>query len=195
MQRIAERDGVTARAVSKAAARLIETHGLAVTRDNRGRVSAVDIAQYDHLRGKADNPARVQAAATVAGREAREPREVSGGSDYNAALTEKTRYEATKRRLEVEELQGHLVRVDRVADAASQVATNLATIIDQLPSSADALAAAFARDGTRGLQIALKDIAIRWRTRLADQLAALAAGAPADEPDDEDTETQADGAT
>lgn len=181
LRQIADRDGVTVKAISKAVARLVEKHDLPVSRDTRGRVSAVDLAAYDHLRGKADNASRVQAAATVAGRESRG----EGGSDYNAALTEKTRYEATKRRLEVEELKGELVRTTRVADAATQVAAELTRVIDQLPSAADQLAAALARDGTRGLQIALKAIAVEWRNRLADQMAQLAAGAPVEDTDEQ----------
>ena len=57
-------------------------------------------------------------------------------------------------------------------------------VIDQLPSAADQLAAALARDGTRGLQIALKAIAVEWRNRLADQMAQLAAGAPVEDTEE-----------
>ena len=192
LKAIAERDGVSVKAVSKAVARLIEGEGLMVSRDARGRVAAVDLAQYDHLRRRSDNPSLVQAAATVAGREARDV----AGTDYNAALTEKTRYEATKRRLEVEELQGQLVRVEAVADAATRIASDLARLIDQLPQAADTLAAALARDGARGLQIELKKLAHAWRERLADKLAALASGAlDGGAEDDTDSEIQTDGVT
>lgn len=192
LKQIAERDSISVKAVSKAVARLIETDGLAVSRDARGRVSAVDLAQYDHLRRRTDNPSRVQAAATVAGREARD----TGGGDYNAALTEKTRYEAIRRRLEVEELQGQLVRVDAIADAATRIASDLARLIDQMPQAADTLAAALARDGSRGLQVELKKLAHTWRERLADKLAGLAAGGLDGEADDDtDSEIQTDGVT
>ena len=192
LKQIAERDSISVKAVSKAVARLIETDGLAVSRDARGRVSAVDLAQYDHLRRRTDNPSRVQAAATVAGREARD----TGGGDYNAALTEKTRYEAIRRRLEVEELQGQLVRVDAIADAATRIASDLARLIDQMPQAADTLAAALARDGSRGLQVELKKLAHTWRERLADKLAAFAAGGLDGEADDDtDSEIQTDGVT
>ena len=192
LKQIAERDSISVKAVSKAVARLIETDGLAVSRDARGRVSAVDLAQYDHLRRRTDNPSRVQAAATVAGREARD----TGGGDYNAALTEKTRYEAIRRRLEVEELQGQLVRVDAIADAATRIASDLARLIDQMPQAADTLAAALARDGSRGLQVELKKLAHTWRERLADKLAGLAAGGLDGEADDDtDSEIQIDGVT
>ena len=192
LKQIAERDSISVKAVSKAVARLIETDGLAVSRDARGRVSAVDLAQYDHLRRRTDNPSRVQAAATVAGREARD----TGGGDYNAALTEKTRYEAIRRRLEVEELQGQLVRVDPIADAATRIASDLARLIDQMPQAADTLAAALARDGSRGLQVELKKLAHTWRERLADKLAGLAAGGLDGEADDDtDSEIQTDGVT
>lgn len=192
LKQIAERDSVSVKAVSKAVARLIETDALTVSRDTRGRVSAVDVAQYDHLRRRTDNPSRVQAAATVAGRDA----PAGGGGDYNAALTEKTRYEAIRRRLEVEELQGQLVRVDAIADAATRIASDLARLIDQMPQAADTLAAALARDGSRGLQVELKKLAHTWRERLADKLAAFAAGGLDGEADDDtDSEIQIDGVT
>lgn len=169
---IAARDGVTTMAVSKAVAKLVAEHGLDVDRDTRGRVSAVNLAQYDHLRGK-DNAGRVRGAATAAGD--RTPR-ASSTSDYNEALTAKTRYESEKRRLEVEELKGELVRVAAVADAAVQIAAQLARLIDQLPNESDHIAAAVQKDGEHGARVELKRIGHRWRNRMADLLAELAEG-------------------
>ena len=48
--RIADRDQVSEPTVSNHVKRLFERHGLNVTRDHLGRVSLVNVVQYDGLR-------------------------------------------------------------------------------------------------------------------------------------------------
>lgn len=176
VSQIAARDGVSKQAVSKKVKDLVERHGLAVDRDAQGRIAAVNVAEYDHLRGRFGDPSKAQAPRAA---EAAPP----ASESYDEALRQKTWHEAEKRRIELYELQKKLVRTDSLADALARCGEDIVRTIDRLPNAADELAAAFAREGVHGMRVALKAIAVRMRQDVAQALADIAAGSPATEED------------
>lgn len=164
VRQVADRDGVSKQAVSKKVRELVEKHGLSVERDAQGRVVALNVAEYDHLRGRYGDPSKAQAP-----RQADVP-QTAPSESYDEALRQKTWHEAERRRLEVEELKGKLVRVDEVEHAVAESGAAIARIIDRLPAAADDLAAAVAREGTHGLRVALKGLANGMRESIANEL-------------------------
>lgn len=175
---IAARDGISKQAVSKSVRTLAERHGLTVERSAQGAISAVNVAEYDHLRGRFADPSKAQAP-----RQAPERPDLKPSETYDEALRQKTWHEAEKRRLELDEIKGALVRRDRLTDAILRVAGDIERAVDRLPGSADELANAVAKDGTHGLRVALKRLSADLRDELASALEAIAAAAP-DRDDD-----------
>lgn len=182
VSQIAERDGVSRQAVSKKVKSLVDKQGLSVERDSQGRIQAVNVAEYDHLCGRYGDPSKAQAPRRDS------LRELPEGESYNEALRQKTWHEAEKRRIELDELKKQLVRVDRLKDAISQVGEDIVRVLDRLPNATDDLAAAVTREGTHGLRVALKNLAVKMRQDVAQALAALAEDAPALDQDTSTTE-------
>lgn len=185
--KIAERDGVSKQAVSKKARALVEKHGLSVDRDDRGRIAAVNVAEYDHLRGRFGDPSKAQAPRPTANAAAPASQPAPANESYDEALRQKTWHEAERRRLELEELKGELIRVARVADALQVCGEEINRIVDRLPSMTDDLANAVARDGSHGLRVALKRLAARIRGEIAEAMRTIASRAPEQEDESEPT--------
>jgi len=164
---IAARDGVSKQSVSKKVADLIERHSLGVDRDERGRVARVNVAEYDHLRGRTDDPSKTQRPPVPA-------RQISESESYDEALRKKTWYEAEKRGLELEVFKGTLVPVDQIQAALAEASSDIIRILERLPSIADDIAAAVGRDGAHGARLILKAEVERQRIAIADALAAAA---------------------
>lgn len=190
--RIAERDGVTKQAVSKHVKRLVEQHALSVERDGQGRIAAVNVAEYDHLRGRFGDPSKAQAPAPAAGADQVDlplaPTKPANPESYDEAIRQKTWLAAEKSRLELAELKGELLRASAVAGAVVRCGEDIARIIDRLPNAADDLAVAVARDGVHGLRVTLKNLARRMRIDVAAAMDTLAK-APTEAA--AETETQA----
>jgi biotin operon repressor len=180
VSRIAARDGISKQAVSKKVRELVGL-GLTVETDGQGRVTAVNSAEYDRLRARTDDPSKAQAPADKPTRDA-------GPKSYDEALRQKTWYEAEKRRLELEELKGQLVRADAVADAVASCGGAIATICDRLANAADEFAAALAKGGVHALRLALKEAARQQRVDIAGALAAIADAAPLEDLDDDEAD-------
>jgi DNA-binding transcriptional ArsR family regulator len=163
---IAERDGVSKQAVSKRVKALVEAHGLSVELDGQGRVSRVNVAQYDHLRQRHGDPSKDQRP---------EPSAPSAPADesYEESLRLKTLYEATRRGLELDEHIGKLVRVEELGPAADDIGATIAGIVGALENEADGFAAALMRDGPHGLRVLLKQTKFRMLSEIADALSAL----------------------
>jgi len=177
VSRVAERDGVSKQAVSKKVRALAEKHGLSVNRDGQGRIVSFNVAEYDHLRGRFDDPSKSQAPAKT------DTPASNQSETYDEAVRQKTWLEAEKRRLELAEIKGELVRVGKVTDAVVRSFEQINRIIDRLPSATDELAAAVAKDGGHGLRVALKNLSGRMRGDIADALETIAAGEPLQERD------------
>lgn len=73
-------------------------------------------------------------------------------------------------RLDLEERRGKLMPVAKVLDAMAVAGEKIVRIIDQLPMDADDLATSVARGGSQALRAALKEVARRMRTAIADSL-------------------------
>jgi hypothetical protein len=79
-------------------------------------------------------------------------------------------YRAQLLRLDLEERRGELIRVSKVEYALTSAGEKIVRVVDQLPMEADDLATAVARGGVPALRFALKEIARRMRTSIADSL-------------------------
>lgn len=73
-------------------------------------------------------------------------------------------------RLDLDERRGTLMPVSKVVDAMAVAGEKIVRIIDQLPMDTDDLATSVARGGSPALRAALKDVARRMRTAIADSL-------------------------
>ena len=73
-------------------------------------------------------------------------------------------------RLDLDERRGKLMPVSKVEDALAVAGEKIVRIIDQMPMDADDLATSVARGGAQALRAALKEIARRMRTGIADSL-------------------------
>lgn len=186
---IAERDGVSKPAVSRKVKQLVAGHGLTVERDGQGRVALVNVAEYDHLRGRFDDPSKAQAPKPPAAPGAATSPPPAGASEsYDEALRQKTWTEAERSRLRLEEERRQLVRVTEVAEAAARCSEDVVRVIRRLHIARDDIAAAVAREGAAGLGKLLKTIVDQQCSEIADAFARLAmlatARAPAEEPDE-----------
>lgn len=166
VSQVAERDGVSKQAVSRKVRDLAETHGLTVLRNQQGHIVRLNVAEYDHLRGRYGDPSKLQAPV-------QRPDVGPHRESYDEALRLKTSYDAEKSRLAVEELKGQLVRVIDLNAALSLAGETIVRIIDGLANEADELAAAVGRDGPHGARVHLKSVVQRQRTSIATALRAI----------------------
>lgn len=164
---IAERDGISPAAVSKTVKRLVRDHQLQVERGSGGRVTAVNVAHYDELRGKFADPSKAQT-----------PRAEQEPSNYDKALADRTTYEAERSRLRLLVETGELVKADEIEMAMDDAGHRIARALEQVGGSVDELAAAYENGGIQQLRIKLRDLVHATREQIADILEASAAEAP-----------------
>jgi hypothetical protein len=167
---IAQRDGITSAAVSKSVSRLAASHGLGVQRDFRNRVTGVNVAQYDDLKGKHGDPAHDQTPAD------------DKPSTYEDARTRQALYDGERSRIRLEQEIGTLVSRADVETAMADAGERIARAIDQIGADPDALAAAYSSGGLQGLRVKLKDLIHEARVRVAATLEEMATADQA--PDD-----------
>lgn len=168
---LAAREGVTKQAVSKTVKRLIEQHRLAVERDARGRVAKVDRESFDRLR-------HIHGDSTKRHEPAPDPIVMPTNATLDGARRQQI-VEATRlTRLRLNAEAEALVRVDRVEEAASRLAEEIARQVDILPFLDD-LIAAYQREDMHGVRMAAKRANEQMRARIAEACATLAQAAPA----------------
>jgi len=181
---IAARDGVSKPTISNHVKRLVERNGLAVERDGRGRVAAVNVAQYDHLRARYADPARAQAPAkpqpTTIESDASSPLPltVPKNESLDEAQRQRAWIEAERAKMRLAEEAAQLVSVDAVRDATRDAGIEIVRVINTLVLRADDFAAAVSRDGVHGLRVALKACAAEQCTAIAKALASAASAEP-----------------
>jgi|SRR5947209_10835969 len=178
---IADRDRISKQAVSKKVSALVDHHALEVRRDGRGRISAVNVAQYDHLRERYGDATKAQAprhdselplTSGSAGA-------MRGGQDsLEEAQRQRAWIDAERARMRLAAERRELVSAASFDSALIDCAAEIARIIDRLTSSTDEIAAAIGRDGAHGVRVLLKSIAHKMRDDVANALLAIAAGAP-----------------
>lgn len=171
VSQVAERDGVSKQAISKKVRDLADKHGLAVERDTRGHIIRLNVAEYDHLRGRYGDPSKSQAPR-------RDQSDSPRGESYDEALRQKTWHDAERARINLEELKGELIRVSAIVEAVDHCGTAITHTVDRLINDADDITAAIARDGVHGCRVILKTIAARMRSDIADALSDLARSSP-----------------
>jgi hypothetical protein len=173
VSRIADREGISRQAVSKQVARLIEHHSLDVSRDGRGRVSTVNIVNFDDLRRRFGDSGKAHEPAAKAPQLKADP---TSDDTLDGARRLKLVYETESIRLRLAEESGQLVRMDVMTEAITRLGEEIARVVD-LPQHADTIAAASAR-GLHELRIALKRLTTEMRTAIADHCAGVAMAAP-----------------
>jgi len=163
---IARRDDVTSAAVSRSVKRLAKK-GLQVTRDGNNRVTGINVAQYDTLKGQHADPAHAQAPKAKA---AKEP------TTYEDARTRQALYDGELTRLKLAREVGDLVPRADVEHAMATAGHRIGNVIDNLAGSVDELAAAYTTGGLQGLRVKLKELVHKARCDVADVLDAGAKG-------------------
>ncbi|WP_210215624.1 hypothetical protein [Mongoliimonas terrestris] len=179
--------------VSKTVGRFVERFGLDVIRDRAGHVRAVDIEQFDRCREQWTNPAKRYAGlgnlprlpSSPDGSEPQDGQAPAGprkaDSSYEEAMRRRAWAEAERKTIELDSLKGNLIVRASLVTALDDASAAICTTIDRLPRQSDELAAVVAKEGSHGLQVALRKLAGRMRGEIAAALQSIAAAAPAEE--------------
>lgn len=179
---VADRDGISKQAVSKRVRDLAERHDLLVERNGQGHVTALNVVQYDLLRERYGDPSQVRLSRQEA--PAGElPLATAPKDTIEEANRRRAWLDMEKRRLELAQITGQLVRADMVEAAVGKCCEEVVRLIDRLPQEADAVALAIRSDEVHLLRLALKGVAHRLRTKLAKAFEDLQAAAPATDDD------------
>lgn len=168
---IAERDQITRQAVAKMVKTLVERHNLPVEHDRRGRVSGVDIATYDRLRGQHGQSSQVRHTSPSAASTETDDATVDG------ARRLKTIEETRLLRMKVAAEAGNTIRRDRHEEAMARLGEEIARCVDLIPFI-DRLAAAHAQGDMHGLRVEVKKVTTEIRARISDACAGAALAAP-----------------
>lgn len=173
---IAARDGVSKAAVSRKVKQLAEKHGLTVERDGQGRVAAVNVAEYDELRGRFGDPSKAQAPAAAAA-----PSTQAKSETYDEALRQKTWIEAERARIRLSQEKGELVEAAALGAALGECGGKISRVVDRLLGRCDDMTAAVAKDGVRGLRVLMKKIVFDQKSEIANVLESVASGTDVDD--------------
>jgi hypothetical protein len=176
---IAKRDCVSRAAVSRKVKQLTARQDLMVERDERGRVAFVNVAEYDHLRNRFDDPSKAQAPGRI--------RSTRADESYEEAIRLKTWAEAERARLNLEEKKDNLIRRDEVKDSIEKLGLVIVRLADAIASAANAekVGTAFISGGVRGAQIVLKEIKNLYRRSVSDAVNQINERGKFDLPDGE----------
>lgn len=192
---IAERDGVSKQAISKAVKKLLEDRPeTPVERGSQGQVMRVSLAHYDHFRQRFVNPAKASApirgldGAPAEGRQVITPPPLRAEDTFEEARRQSEWLKVGREKIRHQEDCGQLLRKDRIDDAHRMLGAELLSIIRRLPNRADDVALAISKEGVHGVRVALRQIAFEIGNQMADKLAEIAAAAPEHDPLIEDEE-------
>jgi DNA-binding IscR family transcriptional regulator len=167
---LAARKGVTKQTIAEKVAKL-EKAGLLTTRPGAGRKKLVNVAEYDFAIGRTRDALREMGAATKAEIKAQSPpAPTSSVLNLSEQQAQRLFYQTEITRLELEERQGKLRRVEEIEHGMARCGEALVRAIDQLPSRADDLAGAIVRDGVVGARGFLKTMARELRAVLAREM-------------------------
>jgi hypothetical protein len=147
---VAERDGVSKPTVSIRVKRFVEQHDLTVERDSQGRVARLNVAEYDALRGRYDDPSKAQAP--------QKQTQAPNNESYDEALRQKTWIETESRRIALDTLKGRLIETASVVEGYDRTVGIVLDVIARIEDHADDLAAVVTKEGARGLAPALKKL-------------------------------------
>jgi len=168
---LARLKGLSKAAVSERVKGLVDKGQLA-TKPGKGKVVLVNLAAFDRVIGETTDLARSAGAETKRQVAQHQPGDPTTPI-YTAEQARHMAYKAESARLDLEERQGKILPIAEIAAAVQTAGEALARAIDNLPSLADDLAAAVAKDGTTGARTLLKARARDIREAMARDLAAV----------------------
>ncbi|MBY2911368.1 hypothetical protein [Rhizobium leguminosarum] len=177
---IAERDGVSKAAVSKAAKKLIEDKpDTPVDRDSQGRIMRLSLAHYDHHRQRHVNPAKAKAEIRAPDQtgDAGAPKE-DPSSSFDEARRQTEWLKLGRERIRHQEELGQLLRSDKIDQALRTAGLEIQAVIKRLSNRADDLALAVSKEGVHGARVLLRTIAFEMGNEIADRLEAVSKTAP-----------------
>lgn len=183
ISQIAERDGVSKQAASKAVKKLLEDRPeTPVEFGTKGQVLRVSVSHYDAHRQRFTNPAKVKAAvqprAPGAGRTAGKQTDIDDAETFGEARRTKEWLAVRRERMRQQEDAGNLLRKDMVSESADQSGVQIQSVLKRLPNRADDLAVAVSKEGVHGARVLLRQIAFEMGNEIADALQALAGASP-----------------
>ena len=164
---IAASRGVSRQAVHKRLRRLEESGIKVEIRKSKTGETLIRVAEFDRATGEATDLSRSTRHAAPAS-----AAEASASSAYTSAQTRKANYAADLARLELLERVGKLVPVEDVETVGDLIGGAVVAEIERLPSHADEMAAAVARDGVAGARLLFKKIAHALREAVAARIEA-----------------------
>jgi DNA-binding transcriptional ArsR family regulator len=177
--------GVAKQTISRKLARL-EREGLVKTAQ-RGREKIFSLAQYDLAANEITEPARLVARATstaIHGEPGADAAAAERDPTYTEELRRKAGFEADLKQLQLERERGRLLDVEDATNAMARCAEVIVRDIDQLPTFADDLMAAFNRGGVSALRDELKKRVRQLRETLHRSLTLLASAEEEDEAEE-----------
>lgn len=176
ISQIAERDGVSKAAVSKAAKKLIEDKpDTPVERDGQGRVMLISLAHYDHHRQRFVNPAK--ATAPIRSITSTMSATVESGETFDEARRQSEWLKVARERIRHQEEVGRLLRRDKVEEAQRVAGREIQNIIRRLQNKADDVAMAVSKEGVHGVRVLLRQVAFEIGNEIASRLELVAEAA------------------
>lgn len=173
VSQLAERDGISKQAVSKRIRNILESWPeTPVDRDNNGRVRAISEADYDLRVEGMLNPAKSDTGGS----------ESTGEQTFNEARRRAEWLKVRRAEIELQEQAGDLLRADQVKAAVAEAGRVIMASFLRLQNRADDLALAVSKEGVHGLRVALRKAGEEEGNKAADELAKIAAMAPAKDP-------------
>jgi hypothetical protein len=175
---IAERDGVSKPAVSKAVKKLTDDRpDTPVQRDPQGRVMLVSLAHYDEYRQRFVNPAKatapIRSVQSMSGTVPLDP-----SDSFDEARRQNEWLKLGRERIKHQEDLKQLIRKDKLDEANRHVAREIQNIVKRLPNYADQLALAVSKEGVHGVRVLLRSVAFELGNAIADRLVAVSSEAP-----------------
>ncbi len=176
ISQIAERDGVSKAAVSKAVRKMLdERPDTPVERGPQGQVMLVSLAHYDHYRQRFVNPAKATAPIRAVSTAASGP--VDASESFEEARRQAEWLKVGRERIRHQEDCGQLLRRDRLEEAHRAVGREIQNVVRRLQNRADEVAHAVSKEGVHGVRLVLRNIAFEMGGEIADKLASIAGGA------------------
>lgn len=170
ISQIAERDGVSKAAVSKAVKKLAEDRpDTPIERGPQGQVQRVSLAHYDHYRQRHVNPAKATAPIRNVVSGTASPLDPS--DSFEEARRQSEWLKVGRERIRHQEDIGQLLRRDRVEEAQRTIGRDIQSIVRRLQNKADEVALAVSKEGVHGARVELRRIAFELGNEIADRLA------------------------
>lgn len=181
---VADRDGLTKQAVTKAVRAMADAGELEVERDTRGRIVKFALAQFDHVREKYLDPNKSH--PTEKAPQPAAP--IKDLSSLDEARRQSEWLKVDRERIRQQEMAGQLVRVDKLQSSLKTIGNQIQRSVARLPNRADDLALAVTKEGISGLRAALIKVANEINSSIADAMAEIKVAAPTEDQRLEETD-------